>query len=234
MDDRTRAGWRNPRGVRAAVLDEQRIDSEPTKEVEAEMKRIGSVVLCCIGVGAIAAGTALAGNGNATPNPNQVAAHQCTTELHAMGVKAFKALYGDPPKGQHAMRNCQRQHGKSARNLTNNAAQQCKAEQADPNFATTHGGMTFDQVYGTNHNGKNSFGKCVSSKVGSAQAQQDENVQNAAQQCRAERSDPSFAASHDGKSFTDFYGTNKNKKNAFGKCVSQKAKAMNSSPVPTT
>jgi hypothetical protein len=144
-----------------------------------------------------------------------------------MGVKAFKALYGDnAPKYQHAMRNCQRQHGKSAGNVVGNAAQQCKAEQADPNFATGHGGMTFDQFYGTNANDKNSFGKCVSSKVQSTVDQQDQNLQNAAQQCRAERSDANFAASHGGKSFTDFYGTNHNKKNAFGKCVSQKAKAQ--------
>jgi hypothetical protein len=179
------------------------------------------------------ASVAVAGSDNSAPNSNQVAAQQCTTELHTMGIKAFKGLYGDPPKGQHAMRNCQRQHGKSAKNVVNNAAQQCKAEQADPNFATGHGGMTFDQVYGTNRNGKNSFGKCVSGKAQAAQAEQQENLQNAAQQCRAERSDPNFAAGHDGKSFTDFYGTNRNKKNAFGKCVSGKAKAMNSAPAPT-
>jgi hypothetical protein len=148
-----------------------------------------------------------------------------------MGVKAFKALYGDnAPKYQHAMRNCQRAHGKSAGNVVSNAAKQCKAEQADPNFAATHNGMTFDQFYGTNANDHNSFGKCVSSKVQSAQAQQEQNLQNAAQQCRAERGDPSFAAGHGGKSFTDFYGTNHNKKNAFGKCVSQKAKALGATP----
>jgi hypothetical protein len=197
------------------------------------MKRFGSVVLCCLGVGAIGASIALADNGNSTANPNQVAAQQCTTELHAMGIKAFKSLYGDQPKGQHAMRNCQRQHGKSAKNVVGNAAEQCKAEQADPNFAAGHGDMTFDQAYGTNPNGKNSFGKCVSDKAQAAQAEQQENLQNAAQQCRAERSDSNFAASHGGKSFTDFYGTNRNKKNAFGKCVSQKAKAMNSAPAPT-
>ena len=173
---------------------------------------------------------ALAGNGNSSPNPNQVAAKQCTGELHAMGAKAFKGLYGDPPKGQHAMRNCQQRHGKSAHNLINNAAQQCKAEQADPNFAAGHGGMTFDQFYGTNDNDRNAFGKCVSDKVPAAVAEQSETVQNAAQQCRAERSDPNFAAGHDGKSFRDFYGTNRNKRNAFGKCVSQKAKALGAAP----
>ena len=194
------------------------------------MKRIGSVVLCCLAVGGVGATVALAGDGNSTPNPNQVAAQQCTGELHAMGVKAFKGLYGDPPKGQHAMRNCQRQHGKSAHNAINNAAQQCKGEQADPNFTANHGGMTFDQFYGTNHNDRNAFGKCVSGKVPAVVAEQNENLQNAAQQCRAERSDPNFATSHGGKSFTDFYGTNRNKRNAFGKCVSGKAKTLGSTP----
>jgi hypothetical protein len=195
------------------------------------MKRTGSVVLCCAGIAAFGASAALAQGGNPTPNPNQVAAQECTNELHAMGVKAFKALYGDPPKGQHAMRNCQRQHGKSAGNAVNNAAQQCRAEQADPDFAVNHGGQTFDQFYGSNPNDRNAYGKCVSSKVQATEAQENENLQNAAQQCRAERSDPNFATGHGDKSFTDFYGTNHNKKNAFGKCVSQKAKALNG-PTP--
>ncbi len=189
------------------------------------MKRIGSVVLCCIGVAAIGTGAAVAKNGNSTPNPRQVAAQQCTAQLHAMGAKAFKALYGKP-----AMKKCQGKQDKSAGNVVDNAAQQCKAEQADPSFPTGHNGMAFDDFYGTNVNHRNAFGKCVSGKVQSTEAQQQENLQNAAQQCRAERGDASFAASHDGKSFTDFYGKNHNKKNAFGKCVSQKAKAQGTTP----
>ncbi|TMK39806.1 MAG: hypothetical protein E6G56_09185 [Actinobacteria bacterium] len=51
---------------------------------------------------------------------------------------------------------------------TGNPAQQCRAEQADPSFADSHGGKSFAQFYGTNHNLANAFGKCVSSK---AQAQ---------------------------------------------------------------
>ncbi len=192
------------------------------------MKRIGSVLLCCIGVAAIGTGAALADNGNSTPNPRQVAAQQCTAQLHAMGAKAFKALYAKP-----AMRTCQGKQDKSAGNVVDNAAQQCKAERVDPNFAASHNGMTFDDFYGTNVNHRNAFGKCVSGKVQATEAQQEENLQNAAQQCRAERADASFAASHGGKSFTDFYGTNHNKKNAFGKCVSQKAKAQGTTP-PTS
>jgi len=52
----------------------------------------------------------------------------------------------------------------------------------------------------------------------------DQNQANAAQSCRAEQNDANFAANHGGKTFAQFYGTNKNGRNAFGKCVSQKAK----------
>ena len=196
------------------------------------MKRIGSVVLCCIGVAAIGTGAALADSGNSTPNPNQVAAQQCTNELHTMGVKAFKPLYGDnDPKFQHAMRNCQRKHRQSGENVIGNASQQCRAEQSDPTTIPGNtSGLTFDQFYGTNENGRNAFGKCVSGKVQAAEAQQEQNLQNAAQQCRAERKDPATIPNNSsGKSFTDFYGSNHNKKNAFGKCVSQKAKALGTS-----
>ena len=193
------------------------------------MKRIGSVVLTCAAVAAIGTGAALAVN--STPNPNQVASQLCTGELHAMGVTAFKNLYGDGPKKQHAMRNCKRAHGHAAGNLVNNASQRCKAEAADPNFPASHGGMTFDQFYGTNVNDKNSHGKCVSTKVHEALAQNETNLQNAAQLCRAERADASFPATHGGKTFREFYGTEKSKrKNAFGKCVSLKARAQSTPP----
>ena len=49
---------------------------------------------------------------------------------------------------------------------------------------------------------------------------------NPSKQCKAERDDPNFAATHGGLSFEDFYGTNQNRRNAFGKCVSGKAKAQ--------
>ena len=46
---------------------------------------------------------------------------------------------------------------------------------------------------------------------------------NPAQSCRAERDDDDFAESHDGEDFEHFYGTNINRRNAFGKCVSAHA-----------
>src|SRR5438093_11562353 len=46
---------------------------------------------------------------------------------------------------------------------------------------------------------------------------------NAAKACAAEQANTTFAATHSGKSFAAFYGTNDNDANAFGKCVSMKA-----------
>jgi hypothetical protein len=98
-----------------------------------------------------------------------------------------------------------------------NAAQECKAErQADPEaFATK---------YGTNANKRNAFGKCVSTKAKENEAEADQQDQqeatafkNAAKECAAERqADPD--------AFATKYGTNANKRNAFGKCVSTKAR----------
>jgi hypothetical protein len=96
-----------------------------------------------------------------------------------------------------------------------NASQECREErETSPTFA---------EDYGTNANKKNAFGKCVSQKAKENEAEADEQDQqeatafkNAAKECDAERdTNPTFA---------EDYGTNANDKNAFGKCVSQKAK----------
>jgi hypothetical protein len=66
---------------------------------------------------------------------------------------AFKALYGD-----HAMRDCKK--GEPVEPTVSefkNAAKECKAErEADAEAFQTHG---------SNHNGRNALGKCVSSHV---------------------------------------------------------------------
>jgi hypothetical protein len=95
-----------------------------------------------------------------------------------------------------------------------NPAQACSTER------TQIGAGPFRDLYGTPPNKSNAFGKCVAKKA----AQQQENHTNAARECRAEQSDPNFTATHDNKTFEQFYGSGKN---AFGKCVSSKAKAEN-------
>jgi hypothetical protein len=96
-----------------------------------------------------------------------------------------------------------------------NAAKECRAERGtDP--ATQE---AFRLKYGTNKNGKNAFGKCVSQKTREEAAERKAARANAAKECRAERA-PDEAA------FNEKYGTNENDRNAFGKCVSGKAKTL--------
>jgi hypothetical protein len=75
----------------------------------------------------------------------------------------------------------------------------------------------FRDKYGTNANKRNAFGRCVSGKVRRELADEVDEVTNASKECRAERA-------ADAAAFADKYGTNANKRNAFGKCVSQKAR----------
>jgi hypothetical protein len=80
-------------------------------------------------------------------------------------------------------------------------------------------GNAFTLLYGGR---SNAFGRCVSKVAGTLSGDHT----NAAKQCAAERADANFAASHDGKTFDQFYGTGKHGANAFGKCVSSKAQAL--------
>jgi hypothetical protein len=103
-----------------------------------------------------------------------------------------------------------------------NAAQECKAERSEDPLA-------FREKYGTNKNGKNAFGKCVSGKASEKKAEMDaEDAQeaaefrNAAKECAAEREEMGR------EEFRERYGTNRNKRNAFGKCVSTKTQESDS------
>ena len=96
-------------------------------------------------------------------------------------------------------------------------SQACRAEQ------TLLGPDAFKTAYGTNADKSNAFGKCVSKKASG----RSKSHANAVSACRAEQADTAFADSHGGKTFDQFYGTGKNGNNAFGKCVSSKAKAAN-------
>jgi hypothetical protein len=96
-------------------------------------------------------------------------------------------------------------------------AQVCKTELA------TLGAANFRSLYAPGGSGANAMGKCVSKHARSAAT----NQTNAAKACKAEMEMPEadFRAAHGGQSFAEFYGKNRNDRNAFGKCVSSKAQA---------
>jgi hypothetical protein len=119
------------------------------------MKRTITAVACA-GLLLIAAPVAAAKPGNGNGGSSEVA------KACAAAKKADKAAFQEL-WGKHAMRECIRA-GRAAGGGTvgveeaMNAAQECRAEQeADP--------AAFASTYGTNHNQRNAFGKCVSSKV---------------------------------------------------------------------
>jgi hypothetical protein len=98
-----------------------------------------------------------------------------------------------------------------------NAAKACKAERA------SIGVDAFKTKYGTNANKANAFGKCVSGKAKKEKEDteteaEEQAEENAAKKCKAER------ASLGESAFKAKYGTNANKANAFGKCVSKLSK----------
>ena len=182
------------------------------------MKRI----TLAIGLVAALALPALATAKPPADQANMQAAHvQCKTERGATKAtrEAFKAKY-------HSMSRCVRENAaeEAAEEAAahKNAAKECKAEAADPGFAAAHGGKTFAEFYGTGRKGRNAHGKCVSAKAKEKKAEMDaqdaeeaEDFKNAAKECAAERR--SLGTSE----FADKYGTNRNKRNAFGKCVSK-------------
>jgi hypothetical protein len=97
-----------------------------------------------------------------------------------------------------------------------NAARACKS------LRTSMSEALFRQAYGTaasKH--RNAFGKCVSRMTRAER----ENRESARSQCAAEQADANFPATHDGKTFAQFYGTGPKGANAFGRCVSGKAKS---------
>jgi hypothetical protein len=145
---------------------------------------------------------------------------QCRQERTAMGTQTFRDTYGTNKSKKNAFGKCvshrTNQNQAAQASAQKNASKECKAERAaDP--------AAFQTKYGTGDSKKNAFGKCVSQKA-RAKTKKTEQSQvqaevNAAKQCKDERkADPA--------AFQQKYGTNKNKSNAFGKCVSQKAKAQ--------
>ena len=154
------------------------------------------------------------------------AAKDCKALLKAAGSKANLAS----SLGLTVNKNASNAYGKCVSKLAreeaaerkaarSNAAKDCKAERADANFAATHDGKTFAQFYNAK-NDSSAYGKCVSTKAKENKEEADDadqNRVNAAKACRAEQK-------ADATKFGQDYGT---ARNAFGKCVSKKARAQN-------
>ena len=146
-----------------------------------------------------------------TTDPAKNAAVACKQMRSDMTSAIFKATFGTNKNKSNAFGKCVSRQTKTEKTNLSNASKDCKAER------DSMGKDAFNGKYATNKKKTNGFGKCVSGK---AKAQSDEQVEakvNAAKTCKDERA-------QDPAAFKEKWGTNKNKKNAFGKCVSATAK----------
>jgi Tfp pilus assembly protein PilV len=158
---------------------------------------------------------------SASSSSGQGPAALCREQLRTMGATNFQSTYAPNGKGKNAFGKCVSRQSQLVADDQKNAAKACKAERG----TTEESVKAFNDTYGTNANKKNAFGKCVSKKAHELTEDAQDATLNAAKKCKAERGTTADSA----KAFADTYGTNANKRNAFGKCVSMKAKEQGDS-----
>lgn len=180
------------------------------------MKRL----LIIVGTFAVLAAPATAAAAKPTKADKREAQKECRAERGTSDAtrEAFKAKYRN--FGECVSQNA-REAKAERKQAKTNAARECRDERGD----TAESREAFSAKYGTNANKSNAFGKCVSQKAKAKQAEQDAEdaedaaeAKDAAEECDGERGETQQTR----KAFEDKYGSNGNKHNAFGKCVSQK------------
>lgn len=151
-----------------------------------------------------------------SPADVQAAGRVCAAQRTALGATLFASTYGG---AANAFGKCVSKWAHTVQHNTIAASATCKAQQADANFAAAHDGKTFVQFYGSGQSGRNALGNCISATSKARTAAQSSATVNAARACGAERK-------ADLAAFKTKYGATAN---AFGKCVSAKAKAQQGS-----
>jgi len=117
-------------------------------------------------------------------------ARTCRALRTQLTRSVFDQTYGKNANDRNAFGKCVSTTAKTQANNEVSASSTCKAEQSDPNFASTHG-QTFDQTYGTNADQSNAFGNCVSSTAKAASIANEHAIARAALACKAsKKSDP--------------------------------------------
>ena len=140
------------------------------------------------------------------------AAKYCKNLRAELGVETFRATYGGR---SNAFGKCVSKRVHEVRDARRAAREACATELGVKRFRPA----------GDDKPAKpgRTFSDCVRAKTRADVSDDDEHVVNAAKTCAAERE-------QDEAAFRQKYGTNHNKRNAFGKCVSQHARAAEEQP----
>jgi hypothetical protein len=143
----------------------------------------------------------------ATPGDRARAVRDCMALKSTMKDAAFRQTFGRP----HAFARCVRKM--TAEEAENRAlvVAECRAErEADPE--------AFRDEYGVGPGKRGAFGQCVAEKRRAESRADRADIRNGVRACRGERDDWGTEA------FRDEYGTGESGRNAFGRCVAQKAR----------
>ena len=168
--------------------------------------RIKWIVLAAVAMLALPATASAA----ITPTDYKNAAKFCKALRADMGADAFKQTYGTNKNKRNAFGKCVSKNVRKLDKLHAQAVAECKAAaQATKPEGTPGKGRSEE---------KQAFRDCVKSKFRELKAAATDAVENAAKQCKTERNTDPVA-------FREKYGTNENKSNAFGKCVSKTVRA---------
>jgi hypothetical protein len=165
------------------------------------MKRILALLIVAVAVAPTAAFA-----GGPSNDVTKSAQADCTSLRAKIGATAFTTAYS-------TFGACVSKYAPVEQQSVNSANDTCTAQQAEASFASSHGGKTFDQFYGTRKNTNNAFGNCVSTLAKASSQAERQNRMNPAQTCRGSQKQMGSAA------FTALYRT-------FGKCVSAVARAQ--------
>ena len=130
------------------------------------------------------------------------AAKYCKEQRNLLGVETFRQTYG----GKHAFGKCVSKRVHELRAARRAAVLSCKEQLGTSGHKFRH----------DKPENRAAFRKCVREQTQATTSDDQEGVLNAAKACKAERA-------LDEDAFAVKYGTNHNKRNAFGKCVSQHA-----------
>ncbi len=162
-----------------------------------------------LGAVLVAANPAAAVAQDQPPTPKQSASQACKDERTAMGAETFANTYGTNANKKNAFGKCVSKRAKEAKAEAKTAKQECKAaakaiaDKAERKAA------------------RKACNKKAEKEVKAEMKETTEERASAAETCKKEQE-------ADSEAFAAKYGTNANKRNAFGKCVSSQAKQQES------
>jgi hypothetical protein len=133
----------------------------------------------------------------------------CKALRAQMGTELFRATYGTNHNRRNAHGKCVSKQRHGVKKLINQAVSECKAQL---------GANQSRNDRGEDNSAKRALRECVKQKLNAGLNERREAFEDAAKSCDAERTaDPA--------AFREKYGSNENRRNAFGKCVVKTVRA---------